>query len=321
MSNVNFSSSHRRYYKPSIIVHLGISVTVGDLVLMMVDVHAGCSPRSLLEASALRMAVLIGNGLKIYTHIWRYYKCSGSTLILDSTKFDVAVFIRECINDVTLKTLKHLNISGSDKITAIKALSQFSSLESLSVSGRPICQAALSVVRFLPRLKILDISNTCIADISSLTGLKNLQALFMHNLRIRSGCVTKTFQSLTGLRVLDISKEVTDYGSDRCLPGILSTPLDGHSYIVPVSRNVQIINCATRSQAVMALNEYWNTDRDAFTAHALHCVYYMLQSSYDDFSREEVGSCIRVVCDAMKKHLQNLGVQMAGSACLYHLCK
>ncbi|PIO54915.1 hypothetical protein TELCIR_23710, partial [Teladorsagia circumcincta] len=39
------------------------------------------------------------------------------------------------------------------------------------------------------------------------------------------------------------------------------TPLDGHSYVVPVERDVQIINCATRTQAVMALNDYWNTDR------------------------------------------------------------
>lgn len=61
--------------------------------------------------------------------------------------------------------------------------------------------------------------------------------------------------------------------------------------------------------------------RDAFTAHALHCVYYMLQSGYDDFSDNEVAECAAVVCAALRKHLHNLGVQMAGSACLYHLCK
>ncbi|VDM56379.1 unnamed protein product [Angiostrongylus costaricensis] len=202
----------------------------------------------------------------------------------------------------------------------------------------------------------------------------------MHNLRVRSGCVTETLRSLTGLRVLDISKEVTDYGTDssqeacvdlplamvqvmlddphKCWPNlksvdlagnslanmgvdrasdivslllqrnprlerlsVLATPLDGHSYIVPVERDVQIINCATRNQAVIALNAYWNTDRDAFTAHALHCVYYMLQSGYDDFSDSEVAECATVVCAALRKHLLNLGVQMAGSACLYHLCK
>ncbi|KAJ1346086.1 hypothetical protein KIN20_000773 [Parelaphostrongylus tenuis] len=58
-----------------------------------------------------------------------------------------------------------------------------------------------------------------------------------------------------------------------------------------------------------------------FTAHALHCVYYMLQSGYDDFSDSEVAECATVVCAALRKHLLNLGVQMAGSACLYHLCK
>ncbi|EPB69986.1 hypothetical protein ANCCEY_10931 [Ancylostoma ceylanicum] len=202
----------------------------------------------------------------------------------------------------------------------------------------------------------------------------------MHNLRIRSGCVTETLRSLVNLRVLDISKEVTDYGTDSSqeacvdLPlamvqvmrddpraswqhlksidlagnslanmgvdraadivslllqrnprlervSVLATPLDGHSYVVPVERDVRIINCATRTQAVMALSDYWNTDRDAFTAHALHCVYYMLQSGYDDFSDNEVAECAAVVCAALRKHLHNLGVQMAGSACLYHLCK
>ncbi|VDP27344.1 unnamed protein product, partial [Heligmosomoides polygyrus] len=222
----------------------------------------------------------------------------------------------------------------------------------------------------------------CINDCSTtrIISKLNLEALIMHNLRVRSGCVTETLRSLTGLRVLDISKEVTDYGTDSsqeacvdlplamvqvmrddndaCWPylrsidlagnslanmgvdraadivtlllqrnprlervSVLATPLDGHSYTVPVERDVQIINCATRSQAVMALNGYWNTDRDAFTAHALHCVYYMLQSGYDDFSDSEVAECAAVVCAALRKHLHNLGVQMAGSACLYHLCK
>uniref|UniRef100_A0A0N4W5T7 Protein zyg-11 B n=1 Tax=Haemonchus placei TaxID=6290 RepID=A0A0N4W5T7_HAEPC len=251
-------------------------------------------------------------------------------------------------------------------------------LESLSLAGRPVCQAALKIIRELPNLKLLDISNTLVADISALNELINLEALIMHNLRIRSGCVTETLRSLTGLRVLDISKEVTDYGTDSsqeacvdlplamvqimrddkfaCWPylrsidlagnslanmgvdraadivtlllernprlervSVLATPLDGHSYVIPVDRDVQIINCATRTQAVMALNGYWNTDRDAFTAHALHCVYYMLQSGYDDFSDSEVAECAAVVCAALRKHLHNLGVQMAGSACLYHL--
>lgn len=57
--------------------------------------------------------------------------------------------------------------------------------------------------------------------------------------------------------------------SDLCKRMIFSaTPLDGHSYTVPVERDVQIINCATRSQAVMALNGYWNTDRSAGVHYA-----------------------------------------------------
>lgn len=49
----------------------------------------------------------------------------------------------------------------------------------------------------------------------------------MHNLRVRSGCVTETLRSLTGLRVLDISKEVTDYGTDRFVEQIFSIVLEG----------------------------------------------------------------------------------------------
>uniref|UniRef100_A0A0K0DAB5 Zyg-1-like serine/threonine protein kinase n=1 Tax=Angiostrongylus cantonensis TaxID=6313 RepID=A0A0K0DAB5_ANGCA len=403
---------------------------------MPADAYAECSPKSLLEASALRLACLIGkervppigsplpaqfgnlivnamrqlvlldekglqrladlklNITKIdlsqcghfpYVVLSRLAQFDLESLSIsdagpsDSSTFDVEEFIRECVSDATLRSLRYLNIGGHDKMTNFTRLAQFSALESLSLAGRPVCQAALKVVRELPNLKLLDISNTLVADISALNGQNNLEALIMHNLRVRSGCVTETLRSLTGLRVLDISKEVTDYGTDssqeacvdlplamvqvmlddphKCWPylksidlagnslanmgvdrasdivslllqrnprlervSVLATPLDGHSYIVPVERDVQIINCATRNQAVIALNAYWNTDRDAFTAHALHCVYYMLQSGYDDFSDSEVAECATVVCAALRKHLLNLGVQMAGSACLYHLC-
>nr|CDJ90693.1 leucine Rich Repeat family protein [Haemonchus contortus] len=404
---------------------------------MPVDVYAECSPKSLLETSALRIACLIGDdrvppiGSSLPAHFGNLIVDAMRQLALldekglqrladlklnitkidlsqcghfpyvvlsrlaqfdleslsisdagpsDSSTFDVGEFIRECVSDATLRSLRYLNIGGHDKITNFSRLAQFSSLESLSLAGRPVCQAALKIIRELPNLKLLDISNTLVADISALNELVNLEALIMHNLRIRSGCVTETLRSLTGLRVLDISKEVTDYGTDSsqeacvdlplamvqimrddkfaCWPylrsidlagnslanmgvdraadivtlllernprlervSVLATPLDGHSYVIPVDRDVQIINCATRTQAVMALNGYWNTDRDAFTAHALHCVYYMLQSGYDDFSDSEVAECAAVVCAALRKHLHNLGVQMAGSACLYHLCK
>ncbi|KAJ1346085.1 hypothetical protein KIN20_000772 [Parelaphostrongylus tenuis] len=86
-------------------------------------------------------------------------------------------------------------------MTNFTRLAQFSALESLSLAGRPVCQTALNVVRELPNLKLLDISNTLVADISALNGLNKLEALVMHNLRVRSGCVTETFRSLTGLRV------------------------------------------------------------------------------------------------------------------------
>lgn len=401
------------------------------------EAYAECSPKSLLEASSLRIACLIGKqrvppigsplpaqfgnlivnamrqldlldekGLQYLAHLKLNItkidlsQCGHFPYVVlsrlaqfdleslsisdagpsDSSAFDVEQFVRECVSDATLRSLRYLNIGGRYKITNFSKLAQFSALESLSLAGRPICQAALKVVRELPNLKLLDISNTLVADISALSGQKNLEALIMHNLRVRSGCVTETLRSLSGLRVLDISKEVTDYGTDSSqeacvdLPlamvqvmrddplenwphlksidlagnslanmgvdrasdivslllqrnprlervSVLATPLDGHSYNVLVERDVQIINCATRSQAVMALNAYWNTDRDAFTAHALHCVYYMLQSGYEDFSDSEVAECAAVVCAALRKHLLNLGVQMAGSACLYHLCK
>ncbi|CAI4221977.1 unnamed protein product [Auanema sp. JU1783] len=281
----------------------------------------------------------------------------------------------------TYEKLRYLNIGGLGGVTCVFVLRNFPNLESLILNNRPICQRWLSYMSsFVPNLTMIDITGTMVSDITWLRCFPKLEVLIMHNVKVRTGCVHRSLSTLRALRVLDISKKVTDFAGDgsqesytdlalavvdilndnkecpwpelrsidisgnplagmgidqaiemvdtiilRCpmlqRVSVMATPLDGHSYVTPGNRNVMIVNCANRLNAMQALIQYWDTDRDVFTSHALHAVYYCLQSSYDDFNDLEVKKCARVVCKAMKRHLGNIGVQMAGSACLYHLCK
>ncbi|VDK71200.1 unnamed protein product, partial [Anisakis simplex] len=60
---------------------------------------------------------------------------------------------------------------------------------------------------------------------------------------------------------------------------ILDTPLNRHPYQYPHHRDIplQIANGGTRAQCLLALQRYWRSDREAFTAHSLQAVYYLLQ--------------------------------------------
>ncbi|MFH4976239.1 hypothetical protein AB6A40_002948 [Gnathostoma spinigerum] len=104
---------------------------------------------------------------------------------------------------------------------------------------------------------------------------------------------------------------------------ILDTPLNRHPYHYPFEREVpiKISNGGTRAQCLLALQHYWRSDREAFTAHSLQAVYYLLQSSYDEFTVADIHLAVRGITLSMSNHLNNLSIQMAGSACLYHLCK
>lgn len=56
----------------------------------------------------------------------------------------------------------------------------------------------------------------------------------------------------------------------------------------------QVANGGTRAQCLLALQRYWRADREAFTAHSLQAVYYLLQSSYDEFQPADLRLAVRV---------------------------
>ncbi|VIO95098.1 Leucine Rich Repeat family protein [Brugia malayi] len=104
---------------------------------------------------------------------------------------------------------------------------------------------------------------------------------------------------------------------------ILDTSLNRHPYHYPYERDkpLQIANAGTRAQCLLSLQRYWRPDREAFASHALQAVYYLLQTSYDEFQPADLRLTVRGVVLSMLNHKKNIAIQMAGSACLYHLCK
>uniref|UniRef100_A0A8R1DSM1 Uncharacterized protein n=1 Tax=Caenorhabditis japonica TaxID=281687 RepID=A0A8R1DSM1_CAEJA len=306
----------------------------------------------------------------------------------NTNKIQVAEVLDASLNQTSRQQLRHLDLSGRHRITSswpMYVAKHLPSLESLAFANRSTANDTLAQIgSSLSKLRFLDISSTCVTDISCISSLKNLEVLIMYNLNILKGDVTETLSNLTKLRVLDISRKVnTDYlqetsqdahldlalgifnrsveaiesgkstpwadlraidmsglsivqfGTDRALAfvqkiieahpkleqiSLLATPLDSSLVEIP-GRNIQVINTVSRKSVLIALSYYANLERPAFITHALHSVYYQLQSGYDKFSGEELKECLRLVCVAMQHSLSTLAVQIAGSACLYHLCK
>uniref|UniRef100_A0A0R3S2E1 Protein zyg-11 homolog B n=1 Tax=Elaeophora elaphi TaxID=1147741 RepID=A0A0R3S2E1_9BILA len=104
---------------------------------------------------------------------------------------------------------------------------------------------------------------------------------------------------------------------------VLDTSLNRHPYQYPYERDkpLQIAGGGTRAQCLLALKRYWRPDREAFVSHALQAIYYLLQTSYDEFLPADLRLTVRGVVLSMLNHKKNIAIQMAGSACLYHLCK
>ncbi|CAA86661.1 Early embryogenesis protein zyg-11 [Caenorhabditis elegans] len=306
----------------------------------------------------------------------------------NTNKIQVADVLDTALNRTSRQQLRHLDLSGRHRITSnwpTYVARKLPRLESLAFANRSTANETLSQIgASLLNLRFLDISSTCVTDISCISSLRNLEVLIMYNLNILKGDVTETLSNLTKLRVLDISRKVnTDYlqetsqdahldlalgiynrsveaiesgtatpwaelraidmsglsivqfGTDRALAfvekiieahpkleqiSLLATPLDSSLIEIP-NRNLQVINTVSRRSIIFALSHYANLDRPAFITHALHSVYYQLQSGYDKFSQEELKECLRLVCISMQQGLNTLPVQIAGSACLYHLCK
>ncbi|KAF1765187.1 hypothetical protein GCK72_005139 [Caenorhabditis remanei] len=306
----------------------------------------------------------------------------------NTNKIQVADVLDLALNKTSRQQLRHLDLSGKLRITSnwpLYVAKKLPQLESLAFANRSTANDTLALIGTnLKSLRFLDISSTCVTDISCIASLKQLEVLIMYNLNILKGDVTETLSNLTKLRVLDISRKVnTDFlqetsqdahldlalgiynrsveaiesgtstpwaelraidmsglsivqfGTDRALAfvekiveahpkleqiSLLATPLDSSLIEIP-NRNLQVINTVSRKSILHALEYYASLDRPAFITHTLHSVYYQLQSGYDKFSQEELKECLRLVCISMQQGLATLPVQIAGSACLYHLCK
>ncbi|EGT39371.1 hypothetical protein CAEBREN_28686 [Caenorhabditis brenneri] len=224
-------------------------------------------------------------------------------------------------------------------------------LESLAFANRNTANDTLAQIgASLLNLRFLDISSTCVTDISCISSLQNLEVLIMYNLNILKGDVTETLSNLRERSTRTIYRtlisiwhsasgaelrHIVQFGTDRALAfvekiieahpkleqiSLLATPLDSSLIEIP-NRKLQVINTVSRKSILHALAHYAGLDRPAFITHTLHSVYYQLQSGYDKFSQEELKECLRLVCIAMEQGLSTLPVQIAGSACLYHLCK
>lgn len=120
------------------------------------------------------------------------------------------------LSEDTFRNLHSLNIrkmsfNEEAKLSIPFALGAFQNLQWLNISGTEVDSACLEeLVKRLPRLKYLDISETLVDNISSLIALKeNLTTLIMHRLplKINSGfeMALSVMAELKELRVLDIS--------------------------------------------------------------------------------------------------------------------
>ncbi|VUZ53551.1 unnamed protein product [Hymenolepis diminuta] len=120
------------------------------------------------------------------------------------------------LSEDTFRALQSLNIrkmpfEEEAKLSIPVALGAFQNLQCLNISGTEVDSVCLGeLVKRLPRLRNLDISETLVDDISSLIPLKeNLTTLNMHRLPLKIDSGFKTALSviaeLKELRVLDIS--------------------------------------------------------------------------------------------------------------------
>uniref|UniRef100_A0A2K6VEL0 Protein zer-1 homolog-like C-terminal domain-containing protein n=1 Tax=Onchocerca volvulus TaxID=6282 RepID=A0A2K6VEL0_ONCVO len=211
-------------------------------------------------------------------------------LVMHRLKFSRAVAING-ITD-TLRLLKKITYMDiSDKKVDVLPNSIGEPFQ-VDIGTLVIRDVVASDIPWWPRLRFLDIAGN---------------ALNFHNLLLTIDHITK-FISMH---------------PDLVFISILDTCLNRHPYHYPYERDkpLQIANAGTRAQCLLSLQQYWRPDREAFASHALQAVYYLLQTTYDEFQPSDLRLTVRGVVLSMLNHKKNIAIQMAGSACLYHLCK
>ncbi|KAM3718870.1 Early embryogenesis protein [Dirofilaria immitis] len=211
-------------------------------------------------------------------------------LVMHRLRFSRAVAINGATD--TLRLLNKLTyIDISDKKVDVLPNSIGEPLQ-VDIGTLVVRDVVTSDVPWWPRLRFLDIAGN---------------ALNFHSLVLTIDYITKFISMHPHLIFISV----------------LDTSINRHPYQYPYERDkpLQIANGGTRAQCLLSLQRYWRPDRKAFASHALQAVYYLLQTTYDEFQPSDLRLTVRGVVLSMLNHKKNIAIQMAGSACLYHLCK
>uniref|UniRef100_A0A915KQJ6 Protein zer-1 homolog-like C-terminal domain-containing protein n=1 Tax=Romanomermis culicivorax TaxID=13658 RepID=A0A915KQJ6_ROMCU len=76
---------------------------------------------------------------------------------------------------------------------------------------------------------------------------------------------------------------------------------------------------AEKKQVFCALETYWS--RDYFCSKTMYLLFRLLEMEFGSFSVKEKYFCVQYIVKGLAAHRSNLSVQMAGTACLYNLCR
>ncbi|GMS84485.1 hypothetical protein PENTCL1PPCAC_6660, partial [Pristionchus entomophagus] len=243
---------------------------------------------------------------------------------------------------LAVPNLVHLDVSKCDRLTDISCLRQVPQLEVLLMHGIRLDmdgEAIGDTLKTLNRLRVVDLSDKrsdyhsdstderprvdmALVVWNALRSMGEGQVLWP---QLRS--LDLAGNSLNGLSTEESTTMVkTIIARHPHLENlsVLDTPVDRvdfSRYLGGGVRGVRLANASTRETCLHALSLYWRPEREAFTAHALQAVYYLLQSNYEGFSSWERNECARLLELSMRLHKKEVAIQMAATACLYHLCK
>ncbi|KAF8361860.1 zyg-11, partial [Pristionchus pacificus] len=235
--------------------------------------------------------------------------------------------------------LLHLDISKCDKLNDISCLRGVPQLEVLLMHGIRLDidgESIIDTLKKLKKLRVLDLSDKrsdyhsdssderprvdmALVVWTALRAMEDGQVMWPE---LRS--LDLAGNSLIGLSTEESTTMVkTIIGRHPHLENlsVLDTPVDRVDFSRYLEGGVRLANASTRETCLHALSLYWRPEREAFTAHALQAVYYLLQSNYEGFSSWERNECARLFELSMRFHKKDVAIQMAATACLYHLCK
>lgn len=240
---------------------------------------------------------------------------------------------------MSVPNLLHLDVSKCERLTDLWCLRSMPQLEVLLMHGIRLdmdAEAIVAILKTLCNLRVVDLSDKR-SDYHSestderprvdmalvlWTALRSMEEGEVIWPQLRS--LDLAGNSLIGLSTEESTTMVkTIIARHPHLENlsVLDTPVDRVDFSRYLEGGVRLANASTRETCLHALSLYWRPEREAFTAHALQAVYYLLQSNYEGFSSWERNECARLFELSMRFHKKDVAIQMAATACLYHLCK